>query len=73
MRISKHIIVTSYNHCHVIVDAAGIGGRTKLLPGEVSLSTCGTDEKSAEAIVGHRNEPIRTTGNIGGLTNELKG
>jgi len=37
MRISKHIIVTSEEHKHYfIVDAAGIGGREKLLPGEVS-------------------------------------
>jgi hypothetical protein len=35
MRISKHIIVTSAIQDHFIVDAAGIGGRKKLLPGEV--------------------------------------
>jgi hypothetical protein len=39
------------------VDATGIGGRKKLLPGEVSSSTCGKDEKSAEAIVVIGNEP----------------
>jgi hypothetical protein len=36
MRISKHTFATSeeYNN-HLVVDAAGIGGREKLLPGEV--------------------------------------
>ncbi len=39
MRISKHIIATSEEHKHrFVVDAAGIGGREKLLPGEVSLN-----------------------------------
>jgi len=57
MRISKHIFVTSKIKYHFIVDAAGIGGRTKLLPGEVSLSTSGYDEKSAEVIVAAANEP----------------
>jgi len=40
MRISKHIIVTSeeYKH-HFIVDAAGIGGREKLLPGDTLITT----------------------------------
>jgi hypothetical protein len=37
MRISKHIIVTSTIQDRFIVDAAGIGGRKKLLPGEVLL------------------------------------
>jgi len=35
-RISKHIIVTSKEYQNrFIVDAAGIGGRNMLLPGEV--------------------------------------
>ena len=39
------------------VDATGIDGREKLLPGEASPSTCGKDEESAEAIVVVGNEP----------------
>jgi hypothetical protein len=34
MRISKHIIVKSLTQNHTIIDATGIGGRKKLLPGE---------------------------------------
>jgi hypothetical protein len=37
MRISKHTFATSAIKDHFIVDAAGIGGRKKLLPGEVLL------------------------------------
>jgi hypothetical protein len=65
MRISKHTIATSKNYNHFIVDSAGIGLKSKLLPGEVSLSMRGFGEKSAEAIVGHGNEPIKTIGIIG--------
>jgi len=47
MRISKHIIAKSkeYNHCF-IVDAAGIGGRKKLLPGEVSQNIVRSQQRS---------------------------
>jgi len=34
MRISNHIIATSTVQNHSLVDATGIGGRKKLLPGE---------------------------------------
>ena len=51
MRISKHNIATSKLSFHFIVDAAGIGGRKMLLPGEVSVTTCSITEKSAEAII----------------------
>jgi hypothetical protein len=37
MRISKHTFAMSAIKDHFIVDAAGIGGRKKLLPGEVLL------------------------------------
>jgi len=56
MGISKHIFVTSTIQNHPIVDAAGIGGRKKLLPGEVSWCRVHR-EKSAEAIVAGSNEP----------------
>lgn len=54
------------HHCnvhftnHLIVDAAGIGGRKMLLPGEVSVIRQLADiaEKSAEAILVVRNEPL---------------
>jgi len=40
VRISKHIIVTSEEYQNRFpVDQAGIGGREKLLPGEVSPFT----------------------------------
>lgn len=39
-RISKHIIVTSKEYKHrFVVDAAGIGGREKLLPGDTLTTT----------------------------------
>jgi hypothetical protein len=38
MRMSKHIIAMSISQNHFIVDTAGIGGRKKLLPGEVSIA-----------------------------------
>ena len=70
MRISKHIIATSetFNN-RFSVDAAGIGGRKMLLPGE-ALTGASFVRESAEAIVGSGNE---LSLNGGGLTEELKG
>jgi len=57
-RISKHIIVTSKVYKHrFVVDVAEIGGRKKLLPGEISVLK--SMEKSAEVIVVAGNEPTR--------------
>jgi hypothetical protein len=49
MRISKHIIVTSeeYNH-RFVVDAAVIGGREKLLPGDTLITTCLVESRSQQ-------------------------
>jgi len=67
--MSKHIIATSYKPwlCF-IVDAAAIGGRKMLLPGEVSVAKA--VEKSAEAIVGFGNELLEKGR---GLTDKPKG
>ncbi len=72
IRVSKHIIVKpneyqKYRH----VDSAVIGGRNKLLPGEVLTSASRQIvRESAEAIVGLGNE---LSENGGGLTDKLKG
>ena len=67
MRISKHFIVTSEEQNHrFVVDAAGIGGREKLLPGDTLTTTCLVNSRSqrsteltpkSEAIVAIGNEP----------------
>ena len=46
-RISKHIIVMSKEYKHrFMVDAAGIGGRKKLLPGEISQNNVRSQQRS---------------------------
>ena len=60
------------HHCNVLntrlylVDAAGIGGRNMLLPGDIPSE----GGKSAEAIVIGGNEPLQRNG---GLTEPMKG
>jgi hypothetical protein len=47
MRMSKHFIVKSKEQKHrFIVDAAGIGRRKKLLPGEVSQNNVRSQQRS---------------------------
>ena len=48
--VSKHLFATPLTNKRLFVDAAGIGGRKVLLPGEVSRCRA-RREKSAEAIV----------------------
>ena len=48
-QMSHHI--NAYNQHPLSVDAVGIGGRKKSLPGEVSECTSYYTEKSAEVIV----------------------
>jgi hypothetical protein len=59
------------HHCKVrkmfyrcLVDAAGIGGRKMLLPGEVFRSTSLDQKKSAEVIVPESNEPDKRAGGL---------
>jgi hypothetical protein len=59
--VSKHIFAKPTTNNLKLVDAPGLDRREKLLPGEVSPSTCGKGEKSAEAIVGIGNEPRTET------------
>ena len=54
--VSKHTFAKPLANKLLLVDAAGIGGRNMLLPGEVS-PCLEQGEKSAEAIVVARNEP----------------
>jgi hypothetical protein len=42
---------TPTNNDPILVDAAGIDRRIMLLPGEVSITTRGIVEKSADAVV----------------------
>ena len=63
-RVSKHTFAKPAANNPLRVDAAGIGGRNMLLPGEVSLCL-EHGEKSAEAIVAARNERRK---HCGGLT-----
>ena len=52
IRVSKHIFTTPKEHKKGIhVDAAGIGGRKMLLPGEILLYRERYKGKSAEVIV----------------------
>ena len=56
--MSKHIIAMSkLSFSCLAVDAAEIGGRKLLLPGDISKVTCNYMEKSAEPIVVADNEP----------------
>jgi hypothetical protein len=64
--VSKHTFVTPYEHKKTsYVDAAGIGGRKKLLPGEVLKLK--RFKKSAEAIVGKHGMNRKTS--CGGRAN----
>lgn len=57
--VSKHPFAMPLTNKRLCVDAAGIGGRKVLLPGEVSR--CREHrEKSAAVVVGSGNEPGRT-------------
>jgi len=58
IRVSKHTIVTPKEYKRGnYVDHAGIGGREKLLPGDILSTTGGKGKKSAEAILATSNEP----------------
>jgi len=54
------------------VDAAAIGRRLFILPGEVSLFYLNYKEKSAEVIVAVGNEPVPLRNNTGGLTKQRR-
>ena len=53
--VSKHIFAMPLTNKRLCVDAAGIGGRNVLLPGEVSARRA-RGEKSAEVVVAGGNE-----------------
>jgi hypothetical protein len=54
--VSKHIFAKPLTNKRFCVDAAGLGRRISVLPGEISACR-ERGEKSAEVIVGSGNEP----------------
>ena len=69
--MSKHIITKSEMIVVGYVDAAGIGRRLFILPGEI-LTQSNLRRKSAEVIVVVGNEPVPLWNNTGGLTKQRR-
>ena len=64
--VSKHIFAKPLANKRLCVDAAGLGGRISVLPGEVSLLRVGKGEVSS----GHSSRPETSRKHYGGLTGQ---